>query len=114
MVDRRKTLGNRGEAMAAAWYRNRGYDVLDRNWRRREGELDLVLQHGTTVVFCEVKTRSGTAFGMPVEAVTATKQRRLRLLAARWLDEAAFRPGQVRFDVVSVLDGQIDVLQDAF
>ena len=75
-----------GEEAAAAWYEARGFEMLDRNWRCREGELDLVLAKRTTIVFCEVKTRRGNAYGAPFEAVTHTKQRRLRVLAARWLD----------------------------
>ena len=70
----------------ARWYADAGYRVLDRNWRCREGELDVVVARGSVLVFCEVKTRRSTAFGVPAEAVTVTKQRRLRTLAMRWLD----------------------------
>ena len=84
--------------------RARATTVLDRNWRCREGELDLVVARGRAVVFCEVKTRRGTAFGAPVEAVTLTKQRRLRTLALRWLSRAPeHRAPELRFDVASVL-----------
>ena len=99
----------------ADWYCARGYEVVARNWRCREGELDLVLRQGRSFVFCEVKARTSTAFGAPVEAVTRTKQVRLRHLAARWLeDEAPVRPREIRFDVASVLAGQIEVLEGAF
>jgi putative endonuclease len=108
-------LGAIGEDAAAAWYRARGYEVVARNWRCREGELDLVLRRARTFVFCEVKARTSAAFGAPVEAVTRTKQTRLRHLAAKWLaDEAPVRPAEIRFDVVSVLAGQIDVFEGAF
>jgi putative endonuclease len=96
-------LGSLGEHIAATYLTDVGLRVLDRNWRCREGELDLVARDGDALVFCEVKTRRGTGFGYPVEAVTAAKQRRLRTLAQRWLaahDEHA--PG-LRFDVVGVL-----------
>ena len=105
-VDRRRLdLGARGEDLAAAWYTGRGYTVLARNWRCREGELDLVLSRAGCVVFCEVKTRTGVGFGVPAEAVTGEKQRRLRRLATRWLGEQ--RPegrgySDVRFDVACV------------
>ena len=99
----RQALGRRGENLAAAWYEHAGYQILDRNWRCRDGELDLVLGRGRTVVFCEVKTRSSTRFGAPVEAITATKQRRLRTLALRWLADHDRRGGDLRFDVASVL-----------
>ncbi len=78
MTQARRTLGAGGEDAAAAWYVEHGYEVVARNWRCRQGELDLVLRRGRTVVFCEVKTRSTTAFGAPVEAVTRQKQARRR------------------------------------
>ena len=89
--------------------------MLAKNWRCREGELDLILANGRLYVFCEVKTRTSTAFGAPVEAVTRDKQRRLRHLAARWLEEdAPARAREIRFDVASVLAGEIEVLEGAF
>lgn len=106
--DARRRLGDAGEALVAQWYEARGFVVVDRNWRCREGELDLVCaghQSGVAVlVFCEVKTRRSTAFGSPLEAVTVTKQRRIRVLARRWLEEqgSAHAP-RLRFDVASVL-----------
>lgn len=113
MVDRRRSLGAHGEALAAAWYEARAYEVIDRNWRVREGEIDLVVGRGREIVFCEVKTRSSTAFGYPVEAVTTTKQRRLRKLAALWL-AATGRRGSIRFDVASVMDDEVEVIEAAF
>jgi putative endonuclease len=104
-VDRRKLdLGARGEDLAAGWYTARGYEVLARNWRCREGELDLVVSRDRRIVFCEVKTRRGTGFGLPAEAVTGEKQRRLRRLATRWLGERSPSKGfaEVRFDVACV------------
>ena len=74
-------LGILGEDAAVEHYRRRGYRLLARNWTCRIGELDLVLARGSTVVFCEVKARSGSAFGGPHEAVTWRKQRKLRALA---------------------------------
>ncbi|MGI8709510.1 MAG: YraN family protein, partial [Acidimicrobiales bacterium] len=101
----RQRLGAAGEDRAAAWYRSQGYAVVARNWRCRDGELDLICAKGRQVVICEVKTRSSLAFGHPAEAVTATKQRRIRGLASRWLIEGdpPFRPHEVRFDVAAVL-----------
>jgi putative endonuclease len=107
-------LGASGEAAVAAWYEANGYDVLARNWRCRDGELDLVVRRGATIAFCEVKTRRTAAYGVPAEAVTATKQRRLRRLAAQWLSAATVRPAEIRFDVAGVLDGEIEVLEAAF
>jgi putative endonuclease len=117
--DPRRALGQKGEDLVAAWYEAAGYRILDRNWRCREGELDLVASRGRTVVFCEVKTRRSTRFGAPVEAVTATKQRRLRTLALQWLAAQSERGGDLRFDVASVLfprEGRpvIEVLEAVF
>jgi putative endonuclease len=121
-VDRRKLdLGARGEELAVAWYTGQGYRVLGRNWRCREGELDLVVSRGRCVVFCEVKTRTGTGFGLPAEAVTGEKQRRLRRLATRWLGEQSSSGGfaEVRFDVACVTlragaEPDLDVIEAAF
>ncbi len=96
-------LGHRGERIAAAYLTDAGLLVLDRNWRCREGELDIVARDGDALVFCEVKTRRGVGFGHPVEAVTATKQRRLRTLAQRWLAAHEEHAPDLRFDVVGVL-----------
>jgi putative endonuclease len=98
-------LGARGERIAAAFLTDAGLRVLDRNWRCREGELDIVAREGDALVFCEVKTRRGLGYGHPVEAVTPRKQRRLRLLAQRWLAAHDQHAPELRFDVVGVLVG---------
>jgi putative endonuclease len=110
----RQELGAQGEEMAARWYRSSGYEVLARNWRCPQGELDLVLRRGDLVVFCEVKTRTSTAFGAPVEAVTRAKQARLRRVAGRFLEPGLERAAVVRFDVASVLGGVVEVVEGAF
>jgi putative endonuclease len=110
----RRRLGASGEAQAEAWYRARGYDVLARNWRCPDGEIDLIVARDRRVVVCEVKTRTTAVYGVPAEAVTPTKQRRLRRLAAAWLREAPFAPREVRFDVAAVLAGRIEVIEGAF
>jgi len=110
-----RALGISGEDAVAAWYEARGYVVVARNWRCRDGELDLVLQAGRVYVFCEVKTRSSDAFGVPAEAVTRAKQARIRRLAARWLEEAAPKPArEIRFDVAAVLSDVVEVIEGAF
>jgi putative endonuclease len=107
-------VGRQGEDRAAGHYRASGYAVLDRNWRCAEGEIDLVCARGDTLVVCEVKARRRGIHGHPVEAVTSAKQRRLRRLAAAWLRGQRARWAIVRFDVVSVLDGAVEVVEDAF
>lgn len=111
---RNNALGAYGEARVARWYEAQGYEVLARNWRCRAGELDLVLGRGQLVVFCEVKTRSSARFGLPAEAVTYQKQRRIRRLAMAWIEETGVRPRDLRFDVASVLRSQVEVIEAAF
>ncbi|MCD2197125.1 YraN family protein [Actinomycetospora endophytica] len=96
-------LGRTGEQVAVEHLVARGLVVLARNWRRREGELDVVATDGRSLVVCEVKTRSGVGYGLPVEAVTRAKAARIRRLAQQWLAESRARWVEVRFDVVAVL-----------
>jgi putative endonuclease len=96
-------LGSLGEDIAVTYLTDAGLRVLDRNWRCREGELDIVARDQDALVFCEVKTRRGISFGYPAEAVTAAKQRRLRTLAQRWLAAHDQHAPELRFDVVGVL-----------
>lgn len=109
----RAALGRYGEGVAADHLIASGLTVLARNWRCREGEVDIVALDGDVLVMCEVKTRRGVGFGTPLDAVTPVKAARLRRLACRWLADqragvvegtAEFaRYAEVRFDVVSVL-----------
>lgn len=122
MTDRagasRRDTGSQGEELAARWYLDHGYRVLDRNWRCREGEIDLVVCRNHTVVFSEVKTRTTDRFGTGAESVSAVKQRRIRRLAGRWLAEHASssvgRNAEIRFDVVSITAGLLEVTVSAF
>ncbi len=109
-----RALGVAGEDRAAAWYEGHGYSIVHRNWRCRDGELDLVVRRGRALVFVEVKTRRTDRFGLPAEAVTRDKQRRLRLLASRYLDATGARASSLRFDVVSILGERLEVIQAAF
>jgi putative endonuclease len=114
MTRERQALGAYGEELVARRYVRLGYEVVGRNWRCRDGEIDLILLEGDLVVFCEVKTRSSGRFGAPVEAVTRMKQLRLRRLAGQWLTSTPRHPRRVRFDVASVSGGQVSVVEDAF
>ena len=96
-------LGAYGEKVAAAHLVAEGMTVLDRNWRCPQGEIDIVARDGDALVVCEVKTRSSTALGHPLEAVTARKAERLRRLAAAWIRERRVHPAEVRIDLVGVL-----------
>lgn len=101
-------LGARGEDLAVRHLEDIGLEVIERNWRHRSGELDIVARDGDTMVFVEVKTRSGIGYGTPAEAVTYTKQMRIRGLALYWL---ALQQGpwvQIRFDVIAIVVGRGD------
>ena len=96
-------LGLQGEQVAARFLTEAGLTVLGRNWRCRDGEIDIVALDGRTLVICEVKTRSGVRFGTPLEAVTRPKARRLRRLAVAWVRAHGLVFDQIRIDVVGVL-----------
>ena len=101
---RTAALGRWGEELAAEHLAAAGMEVLDRNWRCAEGELDLVAREADgTVVFVEVKTRAGIGFGEPAEAVGRVKQRKLRVLAGCWLAEHRTGRGGLRFDVIGIV-----------
>ncbi|MBW3595469.1 MAG: YraN family protein [Actinobacteria bacterium] len=102
-MDARTDLGRTGEDAAERLYRTNGFCIVERNYRCKAGEIDLVVRRGPLVVFCEVKARRSDRWGEPSEAVHYAKQARLRRLAAAWLADR--RPGSVdiRFDVVGVI-----------
>lgn len=110
----KRARGAFGERLAATAYRRRGAEVIDRNWRTSTGELDLVVREGATYVFCEVKTRRSRRYGSPLEAVTAEKQQRIRRLAAQWLRAHEVHGVDIRFDVVSIVGTEIDLVERAF
>ncbi len=97
--------GTWGEEFALRYLRRRGYTLVERNYRTRYGELDLIVRHHNTLVFVEVKTRRGVGFGDPLEAVTPRKQATIRALAERYLSEREPDLDEVRFDVVGILAG---------
>ncbi|MFF1633751.1 YraN family protein [Leifsonia sp. NPDC058248] len=104
-------LGRRGEDVAARWFERHGYAVIDRNWRCRAGELDLVVRREETTVFVEVKTRTSVAYGHPFEAITTAKTARLRRLAGEWCAEQNGGFAQLRIDAVAVIDAWSDTPQ---
>ena len=111
-------IGARGEDAAADAYRRRGYRIVARNWRCRLGEIDLVIERGGMLVFCEVKSRRGAGFGGGYEAVTRRKQAKLRALAEAFLQAHGSRPQAIRFDVASVAllrdRSSVEVFEEAF
>lgn len=96
-------LGIDGEQRAADFLQDAGMEILARNWRCSEGEIDIVAFDRGVLVICEVKTRSGVRFGTPLEAVTRQKAWRLRRLAVAWVRAHGLVFDQIRIDVVGVL-----------
>ena len=113
-----RASGAWGEELALRYLTRRGYKLVERNYRTRYGELDLILSHEDTLVFVEVKMRRGVGFGDPLEAVTPRKQAAIRALAERYLSEKEPDFDAVRFDVVGILVGdgtrRIVHIEDAF
>jgi putative endonuclease len=118
MTKLRQEFGLQGEQLACDELQRRGYAVLERRYRTRSGELDIVAQHGDYVVFVEVKARSDRSFGDPEEAVTALKQQKMVWMATDYLARKALRDVPCRFDVVTISTETdpplVTVLEDAF
>jgi putative endonuclease len=106
-TESKKQIGIRGEDLACAELERLGMQVLERNWRCRLGEIDIVAveagRTGLTLVFCEVKCRSGLGFGHPLEAITYAKMRTLRQLAALWMREHRRKASSIRLDAIGVV-----------
>jgi putative endonuclease len=102
-LNAKDVLGRQGEQAAAEHLQRAGFRILDRNWRCADGELDIVAAERRVLVICEVKTRSGTRFGTPIEAITRQKRSRLRRLAVRWVIAHGVLFDEVRVDVIGVL-----------
>ncbi len=117
-MDNRRSLGDRGEELAAAALKKQGYKILERNYRTPLGEIDLICQHRGVLVFVEVKTRTSARFGAGQDAVHHAKQMRLRKLADYYLKHKRLGEVAVRFDVVGILlresGPEIEVIQNAF
>ncbi len=101
--DHKQRLGEQGEARAEAFLRDAGLRVVDRRFRCRGGEIDLVALDGDLIVFVEVKARSGVGYGMPIEAVIPLKQRRIARTALAWLARHDGLERRCRFDVVEIV-----------
>ena len=117
-MDDRISTGKRGEEIALRHLEKNGYHILERRFRTRFGEIDLIADEGGDLVFVEVKTRTGRSFGSPEEAVDQRKQRRLVRLASAYLQKRHWEDRSCRFDVVAVVlipgePEQVRVFRDA-
>jgi len=107
-MEERKSIGKKGEDLAATYLETMGWRVVDRNWRyKRVGEIDIVAvepsREGGTLVFCEVKAKTGTGYGEPLESITRAKLMRLYRLASAWMSTHQMRYPKVRIDAIGVL-----------
>ncbi|MFC1734982.1 YraN family protein [Candidatus Hydrogenedentota bacterium] len=121
MDDRRKSIGAKGERIAARRLKVLGYKIVEKNHRTRLGELDIIAEEGGDLVFVEVRTRTGNSFGTPEDSVTKRKQRKLTSLAYAYLERHDRNDVSCRFDVVAVEPArkwykrhEVRVIQNAF
>jgi putative endonuclease len=98
-----KTLGDRGEQIAAAFLERAGWTLVSRNFRMGRKEIDLVARLGETVAFVEVKTRAGLGYGHPLEAITWKKRREIHQVATAWIHRYGSASDEYRFDAIAVL-----------
>ncbi len=107
-----KTLGERGEAIAASYLTGLKFAIVERNFRCKGGEVDIIAREGKTYVFVEVKTRRNLSFGPPQMALTPFKQRQISKAALTWLAKKRLFGADARFDVIAILvpDHQVPVI----
>ena len=110
----KRSIGSQGEADARAFLTGKGVKVLETNYRRPTGEIDIIAKQGGTLLFVEVKRRSSLRFGRPSEAVNRQKQARILRTAQLYLQEKRLEDAPVRFDVIEVLPGEIRHIPNAF
>ncbi|RLE08726.1 YraN family protein [Candidatus Aerophobetes bacterium] len=117
---KRGKLGRRGEAIAVSFLKKQGYKIIERNYRSKLGEIDIIAREKDNIVFVEVKTRRSDDFGLPQEAVSYRKQRRLTKIALGYLAYHRLRGMNCRFDVVGILMGRggevknVELIKGAF
>lgn len=118
MSNSRQHLGRRGEEIASGYLEKRGYQIITRNFRTPLGEIDIVARDRSSIVFIEVKSRTGSSYGSPASAVTLKKQRQISKVALLYIKEHNLNDAPARFDVVSILlsgsSSRIEHITDAF
>ena len=120
MTQERKRLGSHGEDLAVEFLKRQGYQILQRNFKLKFGEIDIIAQEGDTICFIEVRTKTGNEMGTPFESITPSKQRKLSKLALAYLKNQ-YKSVEVRarFDVVAVVaengkEEKIEIIKNAF
>jgi putative endonuclease len=115
MIDLRKITGFKGEEIAASFLKERGFDILERNWRCRLGEIDIVVRKDGKLVFCEAKTKKNDKFGLPEEMISKQKQQKLKQLALLYLKEnyGQIMPYQIDVLAVDIEKGEVRHIENA-
>jgi putative endonuclease len=118
MLNQKQKFGEQGETIAARHLKKKGYKILERNYRTKLGEIDIIASDKDTIVFVEVKSRRSWQFGNPKEAVTFEKQRKISKVALYYLKSNNRSNSRARFDVVAVTvtrdKPQIEIIKNAF
>lgn len=119
MTHERFSLGKTGEELACSYLQKQGYKIIDRNYRCRSGEIDIIAEDGVVLVFVEVKTRKGESFGHPFEVIGLNKQRKIARSALDYMSVHGIKERDCRFDAVSILvdahEGvSIELVKNAF
>lgn len=118
MTNRKQEIGQKGESVAVRYLKKQGYKIIERNYRSKAGEIDIIAREKRTLVFVEVKTRRSRSFGSPKWAVTPKKQKAISMAALYYLKMTDQTNVDARFDVVSILargeDTLIELVRNAF
>lgn len=119
MSEKRLTTGKFGEDLAADCLKKKGLKIIERNYRRKCGEIDIIARDNKTIVFIEVKTRTSTTYGSPFEAITFKKQQQIAMVAHDYLCRKKLSNQPARFDVIGITllpqkETKIEIIQNAF
>ncbi len=109
-----KILGNTGEVVAQQYLKKNKYKIIDTNFSCKLGEIDIIATKNDVIVFVEVKSKSSKKYGLPREMVTFYKQNKIKLVASYYLQKNSAFNKNCRFDVIEILDGQINHIENAF
>ena len=118
MLSLRQVFGQKNETIAVRYLKKKGYRIVERNYRNRLGEIDIIAKDGPSIVFIEVKARRNSLFGSPKGAVTFRKQKTLSKVALSWLKRSRMDGARARFDVVAISyesgKRKVELIKDAF
>lgn len=109
-----KVVGDSGEEVACKHLKKKHYKILERNYKNPVGEIDIIAKHKGVIIFVEVKTRTSDFFGLPREAVDEYKQEKIRRVALGYLKRSRAMDSLIRFDVIEVIDGKVEHIENAF